>query len=239
MRYETELISGKIQSRYKRFFADVLLDNGDLVTAHTPNTGSMKTCWEKDWPSMVSFHDNPKRKLKYGLELTHNGKTWINVNTGLTNKVAKEAAEKKLISELSSFEFVKPEVKVGNSRIDLLLYNGESNDVKTATEKCYVEVKNVTLVDGDRALFPDSVSTRGQKHLQELIDIKKSGTEAAMLFIISREDVSSFSPADEIDAEYGKLLREAEKAGVMILAYKCSVTPSEVIVKEKVPVILK
>ena len=238
MKYEQELISGKIQSRYKRFFADVLLDNGDLVTAHTPNTGSMKTCWEKDWPSMVSFHNNPKRKLKYGLELTYNGKSWINVNTGLTNKVAKEAVEKKLIEELTHYSYVKPEVKIGNSRIDLLLYNAESEDHKSATEKCYVEVKNVTLVNGENALFPDAVSTRGQKHLQELIDIKNSGTDAAMLFIISREDVNSFSPAIDIDPEYAKLLKEADKAGVKILAYKCIVSPNEVIVNQKVKVIL-
>ena len=209
MEYQQQLIKGKIQKRYKRFLADVILENGELVTAHTPNTGSMKTCWEKDWPVLLSKSDDPKRKLKFTLELTFNGKTWINVNTSRTNHIAYEAVKNQFINELVGYQHIRPEVKVGDSRIDLLLFDGDEKKYKQAGRKCYVEVKNVTLWHDGAALFPDGVSTRGQKHLNELIEIKKEGHEAVMLFVISREDVSSFSPAQEIDPEYAKLLKKS------------------------------
>ena len=236
MKYNSKLISGKIVKRYKRFLADIELDNGEIVTAHTPNTGSMKTCWEPGWPVLLSYHDSPKRKLKYTLEMTHNGSTWINVNTSLTNKIAQEAVESKSIKELSKFEYVKPEVKIGNSRIDLVLFNGPDNNLKNAEEKCYVEVKNVTmLAQKKEAQFPDAVTERGQKHLKELINIIEEGHEAAMLFVINREDATSFSPAAEIDKTYAKLLKDAESSGVMILPYQCRLDEKEVCIEKKLP----
>lgn len=151
MNFEYPTLEGKIVKRYKRFFADIELDSGEIVTAHTPNTGSMKTCWEPGWKAFISHNDNPKRKLKYTLEMTHNGKSWIGVNTSRPNHIAKEAIEKGVVEELQGYQSIKPEHKVGNSRIDLLLYDGE---LKSPEKCCYVEIKNVTLKgEGTLALF--------------------------------------------------------------------------------------
>ncbi len=236
MDYENNLVRGLIKKRYKRFLADILLPSGELITAHTPNTGSMKTCWEEDWTVLISHHDDPKRKLKYTLELTNNGETWINVNTSKTNHIAIEALKNNVIKELTGYQHIKPEVKVGDSRIDILLFDGELKKFKEARRKCYVEVKNVTLRDGKKALFPDGVSTRGQKHLKELIQIKKSGYEAAMLFVVSREDVESFSPAEHIDPSYAELLKQAKKEGVKILAYICQINEKSIKLTNAIPV---
>ncbi len=234
MEIPNDIFEGKIQKRYKRFFADVTLDNGEEVTAHTPNTGSMKTCWEPGWKAIVSFKDDPKRKLKYTLEMTHNGESWIGVHTGHPNKLAKEAIENGVVKELQGYESIKPEYKVGKSRIDLLLYDG---DLKEPTRKCFVEIKNVTLLGEKQvALFPDAVSERGQKHLRELTELVQEGHEAAMLYVIQREDVKSFSPAENIDPEYARLLRESAKAGVQVLAYQCHLTPKEIVLRKPLPV---
>jgi len=236
VKYEHPLTPGKIIKRYKRFLADVRLESGEVITAHTPNTGSMKTCWEPEWNVLLSYHDSPKRKLKYGLEMTHNGITWININTGMTNKLALEALSNSRIKELEEYQYFKPEVKVGNSRIDILAYNGPEEDPKKATKKCYIEVKNVTLLGEHKtALFPDAVSTRGQKHLKELIEIKRLGHDSAMLFVINREDPTSFAPAKHIDPTYAKLLHEAKQSGVQILTYKCKLNESEVEIDQSVP----
>ena len=177
MDFETTLIPGKILKRYKRFLADIELEDGEVIVAHTANTGSMKTCWEPGWPVLLSHHDNPKRKLKYSLELTHNGDTWIGINTSLPNKVAAEGIQSGVVKELQGYENLKPEAKVGKSRIDILLSNDKD-------DLCYVEVKNVTLLGENRvAIFPDAVSTRGQKHLEELTSLVKEGIRSAMLFV--------------------------------------------------------
>lgn len=227
-KFAEKLQTGTISNRYKRFLSDITLDSGEEINAHVPNTGSMKTCWGVDWRVAVSFHDNPKRKLKYTLEMTHNGKTWIGTNTNLTNKLAFEAVDQKLIKELADYDHIRPEVKIGESRIDLLLTKGD--------EKCYVEVKNVTLDSGDGLVtFPDSVSTRGQKHLRELTQIVQNGDRACMLYIVQREDVDRFAPAADIDPKYAELLKEAHEAGVEILVYRCKVTPEEVVVNKQLP----
>lgn len=229
MKFPTKLIKGKILKRYKRFLADIELETGEVVVAHTANTGSMKTCWEPGWKVLCSYHDNPKRKLKYSLELTNNGKSWILVNTSIPNKLAYEAVDNDLIEELIGYDHIKPEAKIGKSRIDLLL-------TKENGEKCYVEVKNVTLRGEEgNALFPDGVTERGQKHLRELMEIKKAGDRACMLYIVNRSDVDSFSPAEDIDPKYAELLKEAESKGVEILVYQTKITPSQVIVEKSLP----
>lgn len=240
MKFETKLIKGIIHKRYKRFLADVeLLEDteinkkGDIIVAHTANTGSMKTCWEAGWNVLLSYHDNPKRKLKYSLEMTHNENTWIGVNTALPNKLAFEAIQNGVVKEVQGYEHIKPEAKIGNSRIDLWLYNGEK---KNPTDQCYVEVKNVTLLGNDGVvLFPDGVSERGQKHLRELIGLKREGIRACMLYIVQREDVSIFSPAKEIDPTYAALLKEAYAEGVEILVYQCSLSNLAVDVVKSIP----
>ena len=205
---------GVILKRYKRFLADVRFDGEEEVTVvHVPNTGSMKTCWEPGQRVLCSDENNPKRKLRYTLQMVHNGESWIMVNTSLTNTLAAEAIEKGVIPELTGHSRLRREVKTGDSRIDLLLeWEGES---------CYVEVKNVTLKGEEQAaLFPDAVSTRGQKHLRELMGLVEKGHRACMLYIVGREDVDFFSPAGEIDPDYARLLKEAQRKGVEILAYR-------------------
>lgn len=229
MKYSLPTFKGKILKRYKRFLADIELaedtpinKKGDIIVAHTANTGSMKTCWGENWDVLISYHDNPKRKLKYSLELTHNSETWIGVNTSLPNKLAIEAIENGVIKELQGYQTIKPEEKVGQSRIDIYLYNG---DKSSPSDQCYVEVKNVTLLgENKRALFPDSVSERGQKHLLELTELKNQGIRACMLYIIQREDVDSFSPAKDIDPKYSDLLKKAHELGVEVLVYQCKLS---------------
>lgn len=230
MQFQNPLVEGTILKRYKRFLADVELPSGEVITAHTANTGSMKTCWEPGWKVLMSFHDNPKRKLKYSLEMIHNSNTWIGINTSLPNKMAVEAIENGTIKELQGYDKIKPEAKIGKSRIDILLSKEDG-------EQCYVEVKNVTLLgDNKLALFPDAVSERGQKHLRELTGLVNEGIRSAMLYIVQREDVDRFSPADEIDPEYGRLLREAKEAGVEVLCYQCTLTPDGIEVTKPLPV---
>ena len=192
----------------------------------------MDTCWEPGWTVYLSHHPDPKRKLKYTLELTSNGDTLIGVNTSFTNKIAKEALENKVISELSSFDQIYPERKVGDSRIDFYLESSSKN------LSAYVEVKNATLVKKNRALFPDAVSTRGQKHIKDLMKLKEEGHRAAMLYVVNREDANSFSVAEDIDPEYARLLREAQKKGVEIYAYACDITPKAITLSRKLDVVL-
>jgi sugar fermentation stimulation protein A len=227
MKFPNKLIKAKILKRYKRFLSDIELDDGTIVNAHVPNTGSMKTCWGENWDVYLSESDNPKRKLKYTLEMTHNSKTLICVNTNMTNKLVKEAFQQKKIAELMAYDNIKPEQKVFESRIDFYLTQENLPDA-------YVEVKNVTLDGGDGlALFPDSVTTRGQKHLKDLMRLKAQGHRAVMLYIVNREDVYEFSPAKDIDPTYAALVKEAKDVGVEMLVYRCRLTPEEIYVDKK------
>ena len=218
-----------IHNRYKRFMADIELPNGEMVVAHVPNTGSMKNCWEAGWKAVVSHVDDPKRKLKYTLQLTHNGKSWIGVNTSITNKIVQEALELGVISELQDYKNIKAEQKILDSRIDFFL-----SDHPTKPD-AYVEVKNVTLVEDEVASFPDAVSTRGQKHLKDLIKIKEMGMRAVMLYVLNRTDAESFKPAAEIDPKYAELLKAAYNAGVEILVYQCEISPTNIKLKKPIP----
>lgn len=221
MNFNNKLISGTLQKRYKRFLADILLETGELVTAHTPNSGSMKGLTAPGNPVYVSHHPDPKRKLKYTWEIVKVGRVWVGVNTHLPNHLVEEGIVQGVISELQGYEEIQREKKYGqNSRIDLLLKrptkNGES-------EHCYVEVKNVTLVENDIALFPDAVTERGRKHLVELVEMVKQGHRAVMCFVLQRSDGKHVTPADAIDPEYGQTLRWAAQQGVEMLAYRARV----------------
>lgn len=224
---------GVITDRYKRFLSDITLDSGDEVNAHVPNTGAMTTCWDKNWKVLLSKSDNPKRKLAYTLELTHNGSTWICVNTSRTNKLAQEALENNVIKELIGYKTLKAEAKIYDSRLDFFLSDHETlSDV-------YVEVKNVTLLGpNDFALFPDSKSTRAQKHINDLVKIKESGLRAVMLYVVNREDVHLFSVAKEIDPIYAQLVKEAKEKGVEFLAYQAKITDSEIYIDKKIKVVI-
>ena len=216
MQFEQKLISGKLIKRYKRFLADVKLDDGTVVTAHCPNSGRMTQCQGENWPVLLSPANNPKRKLKYTWELVHNGQCWICVNTQRANEVAFEAVSKNKISELVEYEKIEREKKYGkNSRIDILLSN--------PGELCYVEVKSVTLTHNGKFSFPDAPTERGRKHLDELMLMKKEGHRAVMLFIIMRSDAEGFEAATHIDPKYAEKLDEAKKAGVEILFYKTTI----------------
>ena len=232
MKWSTPLKEAIILKRYKRFLADINL--GDkIITAHVPNTGSMQSCWEPNWKCAVSVSENPDRKYPHTLELTHNGETWIGVNTANANKLAKIWLTENLLPELTGYSVVIPEKKIGQSRVDFYL---EGHPILPA---CYVEVKNVTLKLEGMAQFPDSVSERGQKHLKELMEIKKSGLRAAMLFVVQREDVNSFKPAESLDPDYASLLRQAYDSGVEILVYQCRMNLEELSLGRCLPIELK
>lgn len=222
-----ELIHGKLIKRYKRFLADIILDDGQEITAHVPNTGAMTSCIEENCSVWVSFHDNPKRKLKYTLELTQMNEQLICTNTGVANKIAIEAIKNKTISELQAYDNIKPEQKYGqNSRIDILLSNSEDD------KKCYVEVKSVSLRIEDELAFPDSVTARGTKHLEELMNIVKLGHRAVMLYVIQRTDDAKFRIAKEIDSKYDETLKKAINNGVEVLVYQSDINLENIVIKK-------
>jgi sugar fermentation stimulation protein A len=229
MRFETPLIPGKLIKRYKRFLADIELENGKIITAHCPNSGSMKTCQTPGWKVMLSVHDSPTRKYKHTWEMVHNGNCWIGVNTGIPNQIVEGAIKSDAINSLKGYLEIKREVRYGkNSRIDIFL----QTDKKT----CYVEVKNVTLVEEDGCYyFPDAVTERGRKHLYELIDMVGEGHRAVMFYVIQRSDGSSFKPAAHIDPAYADSLKEAYDKGVEILVYQAEVNPDSIILKSEIP----
>ncbi len=225
MKFE-KLYRGKLIKRYKRFLADIILDSGEEITAHVPNSGAMTSCIEENCPVWVTFHDNPKRKLKYTLELTKMQDILICTNTGVANKIAIEAIKNGTIKELQGYSSLTPEQKYGiNSRIDILLEN--------ENEKCYVEVKSVSLKLNDYLAFPDAVTTRGKKHLDELVSMVKEGHRAVMLYVIQRTDNLPFSIAKEIDPKYNEALKEAMNSGVEVLVYQSDITLEEINLKKK------
>ncbi len=224
-----ELITGKLIKRYKRFLADIELETGDVVTAHCANTGPMIGVSQVGSKVMLSRSNNPKRKLPYSWELidvSEDGDkpVWVGVNTALPNKVIKLALQRHLIPALANqYTNVRSEVKYGQegkSRIDFLLTGDDTPDI-------YVEVKNTTLAEGKLALFPDTETTRGQKHLRELMALPKE-TKKVMLYFINRSDCDSFNAAHQYDPKYGQLFNEAIEAGVMILPCRFDVSPQGV-----------
>ena len=231
MKLPEPLFHGTLIRRYQRFLADVQLDDGSLVTAHTPNTGSMQGCACPGSRVLLSKSANPGRKYPHSWELVHTDGLWVGINTLLPNHLVREGIENGTIAELGGYRLIRGEVAYGSgSRIDLLL-SGPGGS-------CYVEVKNVTLVEGGSALFPDAVSARGQKHLKELMEVVRLGHRGVNLFVVQRGDGESVSPADAIDPAYGALLREAARAGVELLAYRAEVTRSEIRLNQSLPVLL-
>jgi sugar fermentation stimulation protein A len=227
-----ELVRGILLKRYKRFLADVKLDNGQIVTAHCPNTGTMKACSEAGQPVYLSLHDNPKRKLKYTWEIIEMPTSLVGVNTLVPNRLVFQSAQAGLIHELAGYETVEREVKIGsNSRIDLRLSNGQK-------DHCYVEIKNCTLVYDGLAQFPDAVTTRGLKHLNELEKLVQSGYRSVMFYFIQRMDASVFKPADQIDPAYGNGLRRVVKRGVEIIAYDVAIDLAGIKLNRKIDCLL-
>ena len=225
MQFE-KLIKGNLVKRYKRFLADIILEDGQEITAHVPNSGAMTSCIEDNCDVWVSFHDNPKRKLKYTLELTKMSENLICTNTGVANKIAIEAIENSTIKELQGYTSLKPEQKYGqNSRIDILLEN--------ENQKCYVEVKSVSLKINDNLAFPDSVTSRGTKHLNELYDMVKDGHRAVMLYVVQRTDDLPFRLACEIDKKYCEAFAEVTKKGVEVLVYQSNISLEKIEIKKK------
>lgn len=225
-----DLMSGVLLARYKRFLADVRLPSGERITVHCPNSGSMLQCAVPGFEVRLSHSDNPRRKHAWTLEMVHNGTCWIGVNTHRANRIVEEALRAERIRELAGYSSIARERPYGrNSRIDFLL-EGPSG-------RCFVEVKNVTLVGEDRAYcFPDAVTTRGRKHLGELASQVSRGDRAAMLYLVQRSDGTHFRPAADIDPAYAEALRRAHQNGVEILAYRADVTPAAITLAETVSV---
>ena len=229
MRFKSPLIRGTLVQRYKRFLADIRLADGEVVTAHCTNTGSMMGCKEPGSAVYISRSENLNRKLLYTWELIKADNTWIGINTLHPNKLVPEAVEAGVIEELRGYETIRREVKVSaHTRLDLCLVGSNGN--------CFVEIKNVTLAVNGTAAFPDAVSERGTKHLRELMRLKRQGHRAALVFVIQRGDCNVFRPADEIDKEYGHWLRKAVKAGVEALPYRAKVTAKEILLTGRIAI---
>tara|TARA_R110002110_G_scaffold47711_1_gene143069 strand:+ start:550 stop:1254 length:705 start_codon:yes stop_codon:yes gene_type:complete len=230
MKFVEPLGEATLIRRYKRFLADVELANGDQMTIHCPNTGSMKNCAEPGFGVWYSTSDNAKRKYPHTWELASTGAgDMIGINTGAANRLVEEAIEADHIATLSGYETLKREVKYGqeNSRIDMLL---------TAPDRpnCYIEVKSVTLLVDGQGYFPDAVSTRGQKHLRELAEIAKSGDRAVLFFCVQHTGIESVAVAGEIDPGYAAEMQRALAAGVEVICYGCAISPVEISISEPI-----
>ena len=223
-----DFLEGTLIKRYKRFKADVKLRNGHVVTALCPNTGSMRSCSEPGRTVYLSRHNIPSRKLKYTWEMIEMPTSLVGINTLVPNRLVKAAIIAGVIPEFTGFDSIRAEVPYGkNSRIDLLLERGE--------EKCFIEIKNCTLLEEDIACFPDAVTSRGLKHILELQGEIRSGHRAAMFYLVQRTDAKSFKPADHIDPEYGRALREAHDKGLEILAYDVLIDTQGIRLNRRLP----
>jgi len=221
MKFKDRLLQGTLIKRYKRFFVDINFKD-KIITAHCPNTGSMMGLLNKGNKTWFSVSNNPKRKLKYSLEIIEVGKNLVGINTLLTNKLVFEALNLKKIKNLIKFNNIKTEVKFSNgTKFDFLISNNK--------EKCFLEVKNVTLLRNKKiAEFPDAITSRGTKHLVELINAKKKGFQSCMLYLIQRQNCKAFKIAEDIDINYKIAFDKAIKAGVKILCYDCKINNEEV-----------
>ena len=230
MEFTKTLIKGNLIKRYKRFFTDIKLER-EIITAHCPNTGSMKGLLDEGNVVFISKNDNPKRKLKYTLEIVKVKKNLIGVNTHFANKIAYHGLSNNLIKEISNNDSIKPEVFFNKeTRFDFL--------VKKDKQKIFVEVKNVTLLREEKiAEFPDAVTSRGSKHLKTLIEAIKQGYKSYLLFLVQIEGAESFKIAKDIDKEYYENYLHAKKAGVKFLAYRCKINSKEIKIEKKIKII--
>jgi sugar fermentation stimulation protein A len=227
MKFKERLLQGTLIKRYKRFFVDIKYKN-KIITAHCPNSGSMMGLQQKNNEVWFSESDNPKRKLKYTLEMIEVNKKLVGINTQSTNKIVLEALQQKKIKKFCKYNIIKSEVKFSDkTRFDFLISNNK--------EKCFVEVKNVTLVrENQIAEFPDSITSRGTKHLNELITAKKKGYQSYLLYLIQREDCNSFKIAKDIDEEYKIAYDKALINGVKILCYDCKLNNEEIKINNQI-----
>ena len=230
MEFTKSLIKGKLIKRYKRFFIDVRL-NKEIVTAHCPNTGSMKGLLDEGNDVYLLKNEDPKRKLKYGLEIIKAQKNLVGVNTHMANKIVNHGLKNNLIQELKNNEKIKAEVFFNKeTRFDFLL--------EKKRQKSFVEVKNVTLFrDQKTAEFPDAITSRGSKHLLTLIDAIKKGYKTYLIFLVQIQNMKYFKIAKDIDNEYYENYLKAKKAGVNFLAYRCKISSKEIFIDKKIRII--
>lgn len=234
MQYPGPLIRGTLIKRYKRFLADIRLEDGSVVVAHCANSGSMLSCDPAGAEVWLSPASNPDRKLRYTWELVRIGDGLVGINTSLPNRIVEEAVQAGAIPELAGYARLRREVKYGrNSRIDLLLEDD-------ARPPCYVEVKNVTMrrnLEDGPVEFPDAVTARGAKHLEELADMVRGGARAVMMYLVQRGDGAAFCIAGDIDPTYHEGLARAMAGGVEVLCYGCTVTPEAVVLAGALPMV--
>ncbi len=230
MEFTKSLIKGKLIKRYKRFFVDVKLKK-EIITAHCPNTGSMKGLLDEGNEVYLLQNNNPKKKLNYGLEIIKTRKNFVGVNTHRANGIAYHALKNNLIKELRYNDLIKPEVFFNKeTRFDFL--------VQKNNQKSFVEVKNVTLFrNKDTAEFPDAVTSRGTKHLKTLIDAIKKGYRSYLIFLVQIQNMKKFKIARDLDTEYYENYLIAKKAGVKFLAYRCDISLKKIFIDKKLKII--
>jgi len=233
MEFKSPLIEATLLRRYKRFLADVRLSDGEVITVHTANTGSMLGCAEPGSRVWLSRSESTTRKYPYSWEISEAAGVLVGINTALPNALVREAIEAGVIVELQGYRSLRGEVPFGSerSRVDWLLQgHGDQGD-------CYVEVKNVTAAVAGTAIFPDAVSARGAKHLRELMGVVAAGQRGVLCFCVQRGDVTAVRPADEIDSVYGETLRRARQNGVELIAYQAEVSPAGIALRRPLPVL--
>lgn len=236
MDFNGQLIEGRLIRRYKRFFADVALPSGEIVVAHCANTGAMTGCAEPGFKVWLSRSNNPKRKLKYSWELTQNNQNqWIGINTNRANKLVEEALNQRTIMEVSQYSLIRREYKPNgaNSRFDFLL----SEPQIQSPQKCLLEVKSVTLCDGETGYFPDTVTTRGTRHCLELAQQLSITTHCVLLFCVQHSGVKQLKIAQNIDPEYSRALNHARSGGVTVIAYQCYLNDKKIYINQQLPIV--
>ena len=230
MKFTKALIKGKFLKRYKRFFADVKV-NKDIITAHCPNTGSMMGLLDKNNDAWVLKNNDPKRKLKYTLQILKTSKNIIGINTHLANKLVLEGLNNNFFLEFKNVDKIESEKYYNNeTRFDFL--------IERKRQKIFIEVKNVTLIrDAKVSEFPDAITTRGSKHIKTLIDAHKKGYECYVLFLVQVENCKYFKIANDIDKEYYENYKIAKKSGVKFIAYNCKVGPREIKIDKRIKIL--
>lgn len=231
MQFQHTIKKAVFLKRYKRFFADVEI-NGKVEVAHVPNTGSMQGCIEPHSDCIVTFNNDPARKLKYTLELIKTPTTWVGVNTSHPNLLVQELFSKKTVPHWVTFDRCQKEVKISqDTRLDMALWSSKDQHetkkdrlVSLKPPLHFIEIKNVTLAQNTTALFPDAETTRGQKHIRELVDLMQKGFTCEIVFVVQRQDCKNFSTASDIDPAYAKLLKEAISKGLRVTAFATILT---------------